>query len=255
MIIIPRIARKDLNTPFLHVMVQGINKEYIFENDFYINNYLNIFYRNLQDSNITVIAYCIMNNHAHFLMHVENINELGILMHKSNLIYAQFYNNEKKRTGVLFRNRYQTEPIYNLNYLVNCIKYIHENPLRANIVSSCSEYKFSSYNDYINNDGITKTNIMKEIFGSKCDYSKLFRECFDRQFMDIDDYNEKKYYIEQGMQEFMKEESKGIVEIFENRNTFKNLIFFLYEMWGIKFRDIAKCFEITRGAMNELMKR
>ena len=44
----PRIARKDLKTPFLHVMVQGINKEYIFNEEKYIKMYLNI----LQKTNL-----------------------------------------------------------------------------------------------------------------------------------------------------------------------------------------------------------
>ena len=253
----PRIARKDLGTPFLHVMVQGINQEYIFNSEDYIRNYMNIVNRNIKEYDITIIAYCIMNNHAHFLMYVENINVLGKLMHKCNLIYAQFYNDDNNRTGVLFRNRYQAEPIYNMKYLINCIKYIHENPLNAGMVDKCSEYKFSSYNEYINNGEITKSNIMKEIFGSKCDFSKLFDECCDREFMDVKNTNkkDKHYYITEGIRMYMKEKSINIVEILSDRKIFKSFIFFLNEVWGVKYVEIAKFFDINRGSLNGLLRR
>ena len=58
MVIIPRIARKNLNTPFLHIMVQGVNKEYIFRNERYIEEYLDIINQNKENYNLTIIAYC-----------------------------------------------------------------------------------------------------------------------------------------------------------------------------------------------------
>ena len=121
----PRIARKNLNTPFLHVMVQGVNREYIFDSNERMELYLRIINENVSDYELTIMAYCMMNNHAHFLIYVEDTKELGKFMHKCNLQYAQIYNREKNRVGVLFRNRFQTEPIYNQKYLINCIKYIH----------------------------------------------------------------------------------------------------------------------------------
>ena len=66
MIFIPRAARKDLNTPFLHTMVQGVNKEYIFYKEEYIEKYLDIIEQNKKDYDIDIIAFCMMNNHAHF---------------------------------------------------------------------------------------------------------------------------------------------------------------------------------------------
>ena len=92
----PRLARKDLNTPFLHVMVQGVNKEYIFNKNEYIEKYLEIINKYQQNYTFTIISYCMMNNHAHFLVYAEDINELGKFMHKVNLLYAQFYNKSQE---------------------------------------------------------------------------------------------------------------------------------------------------------------
>lgn len=252
----PRLARKNLNTSFLHVMVQGVNKEYIFESKRYIEKYLEIINKYKEQYNFTIIAYCIMNNHAHFLIYAKDINEFGKFMQRINLIYAQMYNREKNRCGVLFRNRYQTEPIYDIKYLINCIKYIHNNPVNAKMVTKCEDYKYSSYKDYINNTGLTQSKIMKEIFGEKCDYSLLFRETFDKRFLDIDDeykLNYKKYMIE-GIRNFKKENNTDMLDILSNRENFKKLIKFLKEECSFTYVEIQKFFEIPRGTMDCLKK-
>lgn len=252
----PRIARKDLNTPFLHVMIQGVNKEYIFENKKFVEKYLDIFNKNKNDYNFTLIAYCMMSNHAHFLVYTEDINEFGKFMQKTNLIYAQMYNREKNRFGVLFRNRYQTEPIYEIKYLINCIKYIHNNPVNAGMVSRCEDYKYSSYTDYINNKGLTQSKIMKDIFGSKCDYAKIFKNAYDKRFMDIEEKNSeeiKKYLIE-GIREYKKKYNTTLTNVLSNREKLKEMIFFLKKNCKISYREIQAFFEISNGTMEGLKR-
>jgi len=250
----PRQARKDLDTPFVHVMIQGVNKEYIFYKKEYIEKYLEIMERNQKDYNFNIIAYCMMNNHAHFLVYTEDIQEFGKFMQKTNLIYAQMYNKEEKKCGVLFRNRYQTEAIYNIKYLINCIKYIHNNPVKAKMVERCEDYKYSSYRDYKNNTGVTQSEIMKEIFGSKCNYLELFEESYEKRYMDIkeEDLDTTNEYILEGIREFKKEEVVGMVEILSNREIFKRMIYFLKESCGLKYIEIRKFFEISRGTMDLL---
>lgn len=251
----PRQARKDLDTPFIHVMIQGVNKEYIFYKKEYIEKYMEIVKRNQKDYDFIIIAYCIMNNHAHFLVYTEDINAFGKFMQKTNLIYAQMYNKEEKRCGVLFRNRYQTEPIYNIKYLINCIKYIRNNPVKAKIVEKCEDYEYSSYKDYRENTGVTQNKIMKEIFGSKCNYLQLFKECYEKRYMDInEESNDRtKDYILEGIREFKKEKVVETVDILSNREVLKRMISFLKESCGIKYIEIREFFEIPRGTM-ELLK-
>ena len=252
----PRLARKDLNTCFLHVMVQGVNKEYIFNKSENIDKYLSIVNKNKNDYDFTIIAYCIMNNHAHFLIYTENIEDFGKFMQKTNLQFATAYNKENNRCGVLFRNRYRTEGIYNEEYLINCIKYIHENPVKAGMVSKCGEYKHSSYNDYINNCGAAKSSIMIQIFGKDCNYKDLFYEVNSRRYIDIEDETEeeKKEYILNGIKEFNKINSSTIIDIFSHREVFKKLIKFLKEQWNIKYVETMNYFEIPIGVMNSLKR-
>lgn len=67
----PRINRNNLNSLYLHVMVQGINKEKIFKNDYYKNKYLNYIVEEQKNKNVRCLVYVIMDNHAHILIYYE----------------------------------------------------------------------------------------------------------------------------------------------------------------------------------------
>lgn len=251
----PRVSRKDLNTKFLHVMVQGVNKEYIFKNEEYIETYLNIIEQKKEDYNFSILAYCIMSNHAHFLIYTEDIEDFGKFMHRVNLKYSSFYNNNENRCGVVFRNRYKAEPIYDIKYLVNCIKYIHENPVKAKIVEKCEEYKYSSHFDYLNNQGITKSEIMKKIFGEQCDFSMLISKAEDKRFMDVDKSKKllDKYFIE-SISEFVNDKNIEIALVFYNKKVFKELVIFLKEKCGFTYIEIQNFFEISRAKLELIRK-
>ncbi len=170
----PRIARQYLETSFFHVMVQGINKEFIFKNDRYINRYLQLIRKNLNKENLKIIAFCIMNNHAHLLIQTKNRGELSKYMQKVNSMYAKYYNYmENERVGYVFRDRYKSEPILDKRQLIQCVKYIHQNPVKAKMVKNQCEYKYYSYCFYQNGQ-IKKAEIFTEeeiAFISNIDYS------------------------------------------------------------------------------------
>ena len=75
----PRFPRSYIQTSFFHVITQGINKSYIFENTEDIKYYIKIMHKLVRDLNIELIAYCIMNNHAHILIKTDEITELSKL--------------------------------------------------------------------------------------------------------------------------------------------------------------------------------
>ena len=182
----PRLARSSFPTHFFHIMVQGINKEFIFSKKYYIETYLNLMHKYIHEFSVTILSYCIMNNHAHLLVFVNDIHDLGKFMHKINLVYSQFYNKENHRCGVVFRNKYKSEPIYDIKHLLNCINYIHLNPVKANMVNSCEEYPYSSYNSYVNSTGVCNNKILFELFGLYYDYTKALTITENSIFFDID---------------------------------------------------------------------
>ncbi len=90
-----------------------------------------------------IYAYAIMNNHYHFLIQTFNI-PISTIMHNINTRYAKYYNRKMDRTGPVFEDRYKGILVQDESYFLTLIRYIHNNPVAANICNSMEEYKWSS---------------------------------------------------------------------------------------------------------------
>lgn len=97
------IARKEYNASFFHIMVQGVNKEYIFDNRIYLSVYENIIKRKLRKYNVNIIAYCIMSNHAHILINIDKIKEMSKYMHDVNTELCKKFNTRRERLSNLLK--------------------------------------------------------------------------------------------------------------------------------------------------------
>jgi len=146
-----RQARIKSNSGIYHVMIRGINKEKIFINELYKIKLLDIIREIKEEIDFSIIAYCIMDNHLHLLIK-DNDDSLAIIMKKLNVKYAMFYNRLLNRYGYVFQNRFRSEAVENDRYLLGALRYIHNNPVKANITKNLLEYEWSSINDYINDD-------------------------------------------------------------------------------------------------------
>lgn len=196
----PRLARKKSEINCYHVIVQGLNKEFVFKDDNHIETYKNIIINKLKDSNITILSYCIMNNHAHFLIYSEESENLSKFMQRINTAYSHFYNKKHKRVGYVFRDRYYSQTILNKKQLYTCVNYIHKNPVKAHIVKEMSEYKYSSYNEFFLPNQIITYKSLKILFDTKKNYLEQF------QFIHNTNFNEKFVDIkEKSINEFISE--------------------------------------------------
>lgn len=243
-----RIARQCLDTSFFHVMVQGINKEFVFEKERYINRYLQLMKKNLTEE-VKIIAFCIMNNHAHLLIQTNDIKELSKYMQKINSMYAKYYNYmENERVVYVFRDRYKSEPILERRQLIQCVKYIHQNPVKAKMVKSANEYKYSSYSFY-QNQKIKEYNIFSDV---EIDYICNTNKKCEEEFLDVDTDIEKK--INNAIEEFIRKEKVRTFEIFEKDDILKQLIRYLKKVKNIKYTEIMKRLDITKGTMERLKR-
>ena len=253
MIAISRVARKINRASFFYVIVQGIDKENIFKEERNKNQYLKLMKKLCEKYNIKIVAYCIMDNHAHFLVNIDEIKSLSKAMHTINCLYARYYNYTKDgRRGYVFKDRFVSEPITSKRYFINCIKYIHMNPVKARIVKKCEEYKFSSYNIF--KQKVLNSQLKENKIFSKSDYEDIINNIYtDYIFYDNDENIN--YKIKQGILEFVKKEQIYLVEIFSNRNILIKLIKFLKNVKKIKYIQIKEFFDITRGTMESITRR
>ena len=134
----PRQARLDVPGALHHIMVRGINKAAIFSNDEDKARFLERLGQNVTDGNCSVYAWVLMDNHVHILFK-SGKHGISAVMRKLLTWYAQYYNRRHKRTGHLFENRYKSILCDEDNYLLALVRYIHLNPLRANMVKSIEE--------------------------------------------------------------------------------------------------------------------
>ena len=116
----PRNSRESITSQYIHVIVQGIKKEYIFQKEQYKKYYLKLLWKTLKEYKETkILAFCIMDNHAHFLVYTEQIKQLSQIMSKINTTYGIFFNKSEDRVGYVFRNRYYTHEILDQKHLLN----------------------------------------------------------------------------------------------------------------------------------------
>jgi len=95
-------------------------------------------------------VYVFMTNHYHMILETPQAN-ISKVMHFINGSYTNYINRKRDRSGHLFQGRYKAILIDKDNYLLELSRYIHLNPVRANIVERPEEYINSSYSCYIGN--------------------------------------------------------------------------------------------------------
>ena len=215
----PRFPRNYLKTSFFHVMSQGINKNFIFEDSIDIKFYIKNMYEIKDKYNVKIIAYCIMNNHVHMLLETAGVENLSKYMHCLNTRFGQYYNKKYKRVGYVFRDRYKAEGIYSEKQLYNCIKYIYDNPVKAEICKKPEEYEFSNY--------------------KKIDFID------DEEYAFIDVEEDKEIICEKLVKEFLNKKKMKMEEVRENKEELKKLIKIL-KQYKIAFRTISKTININR---------
>jgi len=158
-----RTARNESSTGYYHIMNRGINGLYIFKNKLEKQKLLRIIREEKAKINIRMVAYCIMDNHFHFLIKAEK-EDLTIYMKKIGIRYALYYNRKEKRRGPVFQDRFKSEAIENEAYLLSAIRYIHNNPVKAKMIEDFRNYEWSSARQYIKEFLRKKENVCRENF-------------------------------------------------------------------------------------------
>jgi len=130
-----------------HVIVRGNNRSYIFRNEDNKKTYKKIVSKYKKRYRFKLYAYCIMDNHAHLLIEVADI-PLSKIMQGIQQVFTQYYNRRNNTTGHVFEQRYKSFLCDKDTYLLSLIRYIHQNPVRANLTDTL-DYKWNSHREYI----------------------------------------------------------------------------------------------------------
>ena len=159
--IMPRKERTKSKNDIYHIMIRGVNKKIIFYDNKDKEKFLQLITYYKSKYFTEIYAYCLMDNHVHLLIKSEN--NINKFMQCIETVYAMYFNKKYKRVGHLFQDRYRSIAIENDKYLLECIRYIHKNPVKAKI-SSMENYKWSSYNEYIGKSRIINSKYILSFF-------------------------------------------------------------------------------------------
>lgn len=148
-----KLREKSLSGIY-HVYFRGVNKQRIFEwPEDYEAMYRILNYVQTRDTegvavaqpNFYLYAYCLMDNHVHLLIQPSNGLALGQVIKRITAAYAMHFNNHYNRVGHLFQDRYKSEPVDDEEYFFELIRYIHNNPVKAQICYTPDRYPHSSF--------------------------------------------------------------------------------------------------------------
>lgn len=132
----------------MHIMCRGNNKQSIFNRDVDKIHYYLLLCELKEDNKVGILHYCLMDNHLHLIIWVNMQTKLSRFMKQVNLSYFNYYKKTYSYFGHLWQGRFNSNIIDTDSYLLQCGKYIELNPVRAGIVKSPEEYRFTSYNYY-----------------------------------------------------------------------------------------------------------
>jgi putative transposase len=144
---VPREARMKSKTGIYHIIWRGANRQEIFHDRMDWIQFLDTFKRYKIKYQLTIYAWCLMGNHVHLLIKEGN-EDISITMKRIGISYAKYYNWRYITTGHLFQDRFKSENVETTDYLLTVVRYIHQNPVKAGIVSHAVEWKWSSCRGY-----------------------------------------------------------------------------------------------------------
>jgi REP-associated tyrosine transposase len=144
----PRPPRIHVPGGVYHATLRGNHRQDIFNRESERTLLNLIVSRALEKYAARLLAYCWMTNHLHFLLQVGE-TPLGRLMQQIASEYARAFQSSLATTGHLFENRYYATIVATDAYLLEALRYVHQNPVRAGLVSNAAEYPWSSHRVYL----------------------------------------------------------------------------------------------------------
>lgn len=256
----PRLVRVYSSTGFYHVMMRGNERKKIFHDEEDRERFLFILEKMKKEKEYKVYGYCLMDNHIHLLIKEENDN-ISRIMKRINTSYAIYFNKKYERVGHVFQDRYKSEVIEKESYLLEVIRYIHKNPVKANIVEEPRQYPWSSFHLYVGKGSykydLIERDEMLGMFSEDQDKAvALMIEHTNRidtkYFLDEEIKENEEKEIHDIIAEFLNKQRADYKEMRNNKILRNQLIKELKEKTNSPIRMIAKILDVDRNIVQRL---
>jgi REP element-mobilizing transposase RayT len=138
---------------FYHVMLRGNGGQKIFFSPEDQTRLYLLFQEGVGKYGHSIHAFCLMQNHIHLVIQVAEI-PLAKIIQNISFRFTRHINTTQERSGHLFQGRYKAILVDADNYLLQLVRYIHNNPVRAELVKQCEDFQWSSHNAYCGSEFI-----------------------------------------------------------------------------------------------------
>lgn len=135
------------STGIYHIVIRGINRQTIFEQDEDCERFVKVLEKYKKISGYELYAYCLMENHVHLLIK-EGKDSISTIIRRISSSYVMWYNGKYGRIGHLLQDRFKSEPIQDDGYFLTVLRYIYQNPVKAKMIDRIDKYPWSNYSNY-----------------------------------------------------------------------------------------------------------
>lgn len=257
----PRLPRKYSETGVYHIMVRGNAKQDIFIDDQNKRKFIKTILQRRAEERFYLYAYCIMNNHAHLVVK-EFKESVSKTMKRITTSYASYFNLKYRRVGHVFQDRFKSEVIKDDSYLLSAIRYVHNNPVKANIARR-DDYPWSSYHEYVDSS-VKPVEIIEILSMFSLDLqqsTEIFKDFScqieERDFMDMEPEKEiNKDNIYQYIEQFFNDNHMERIDLYDklHRKQRNNLILKLTKRSNLSQRSIAESIGVNRETVRRVSK-
>ena len=196
-----------------------------------------------KEEHFQVIAYCLMNNHVHLLLHV--VSGLARIMKRIAGSYAEYYNSKYEHTGHLFQDRFKSEPIDDERYLLTVVRYIHNNPPEAQLCAR-EDYPWSSWREYAGQAGFVSKELVFDLTGG---YEGFLQMSIVNDSVECIEYRPEKRITDERAKVIIQQETGCSIgyELQNMRLPKRNEVLRQLKKRGLSVRQIERLTGIGRG--------
>lgn len=258
----PRRPRELSSTGIYHIMLRGNEQKDIFRDNQDKQKFLDSLAEKQGETGFALYAFCIMDNHVHLLLNTED-NDLASIMKAVAGRYAAWFNWKHNRVGHVFQDRFKSEAIEDDRYLLAALRYIHNNPVKAGIVGKPSDYRWSSYIEYIDptsstwiDTGFILSMLASDVSSAIYEFERFSNEIDEITFIELDE--KKAIRTAEAGREYLCDYlasrgiDLGIGQISENRQLCQQVIRQLRMYTTLSQRAIAELLGVDKGLVERV---
>lgn len=243
----PRQARKLSESGYMHLIVRGIGKQIMFEEEADYKRFLSVLERVCGETEVRLCAYCLMENHVHLLAK-DLKNSIPLFMKKLGISYAQYFNRKYQRTGHLLQDRYLSEAVEDDEYLLTVFRYILNNPKKAGICDA-RNYPWNSYAQYELPSPFMDLSLIRSLLGEQAKYEAFIDAANDDMCLEFEKPEHDDRWAQEVLRKSLGVDSGTILQNYERAQ--RNEALQKLKTKGLTIRQIERLTGINRNIVQK----